>query len=545
VIGLMIAMLLASAGQSAAADGVAPAAAPPAAPARAVPPRTLDVAEYRIEGSTVLPQAEVEAALYPFLGPGRTLEDVERARAALEKAYSDRGYQSVAVAIPRQTVRDGVVALEVTEGKIGRLRVRGARWFSPFDIKRQATSVAEGTVPNFNEVVRDIYLLNQVPDRRVTPVIRAGAVPGTVDVDLNVEDALPLHGSLEMSNRSSPSTTPLRLGGSLHYDNLWQLGHSLAFNFQVAPQRVLDGKVFTASYLARLPDVPWLTLSANGALQDSDVSTLGAMAVQGRGRILGARAMFALPGSSGVFQSIGTGVDYKHLEQYDWVQLTPTDGSPAPAPEKRATPITYWPLSTQYAATWAGERSQTQLGASVVLNVRGLGSDAQRFDDKRYGASGSFIYYRAELSRTDELATGIQLAGRAQGQLSGAPLLPSEQLTAGGADSVRGYLEVQAAGDFGGVGSVEVRSPSLARWSGRRAADEWRFHAFADAGWVGIHAPLPEQQRRALLWSAGAGSRAKVVGHVSGSVDLAVPLAPEGTTRRFHPRVHFRVSSEF
>src|SRR6266542_1972989 len=150
-------------------------------------PRTIDVNEYRVEGAHHLSAAEVEAALDPFLGPGRALEDVEAGRAALEKAYSDKGYQSVTVAVPQQTVRDGIVALHVTEGKVGRLPVRGARYFLLSEIRRQAPSVAEGTVPNFNDIVRDIVLLNQIPDRRVTPALRAGVVPGTVDVDLNVQ----------------------------------------------------------------------------------------------------------------------------------------------------------------------------------------------------------------------------------------------------------------------------------------------------------------------------------------------------------------------
>ncbi len=109
-------------------------------------PRTFDLNEFRIEGSTQLSSVEVETAVYPFLGPARVLEDVERARAALEKAYTDKGYHSVSVVIPPQTVRNGVVTLKVNEGVVGRLRVRGTRWFSPREVKRQAASMAEGKV---------------------------------------------------------------------------------------------------------------------------------------------------------------------------------------------------------------------------------------------------------------------------------------------------------------------------------------------------------------------------------------------------------------
>src|SRR5271156_5411203 len=38
-----------------------------------------DLNEIRVEGSTVLPQEQVEEVVYPFLGPGRTAKDVEAA----------------------------------------------------------------------------------------------------------------------------------------------------------------------------------------------------------------------------------------------------------------------------------------------------------------------------------------------------------------------------------------------------------------------------------------------------------------------------------
>src|SRR5215469_7160623 len=67
------------------------------------------IQEYRVEGTHKLSELEVEEAVYPYLGPGRTTEDVEHARAALEKAYQDKGYQTVSVQIPPQQVRNGVV----------------------------------------------------------------------------------------------------------------------------------------------------------------------------------------------------------------------------------------------------------------------------------------------------------------------------------------------------------------------------------------------------------------------------------------------------
>jgi hemolysin activation/secretion protein len=497
--------------------------------------RIADIAAYSVEGAKLLSTAEIELAVEPFLGPARPIEDVEKARAAVEKLYQDKGYQAVTVSIPQQTVHNGVVRLRVNEARVGRLRIRGSRWFSLSQMRRQAPSVEEGKVVNFDALMRDVVALNQLPDRRVVPALRAGAVPGTIDVDLNVQDGFPLHGSLEFNNRYSASTVHARLTGSLHYDNLWQLGHALTFSVQVAPKRLDDAKVFSASYLARLPGVSWLTFSANGVLQDSDVSTVGGILVSGRGRILGARSMFTLPSTARFFQTISAGLDYKRFQE----KMTLGDGTVS------ETPIVYWPVTVQYAGNLQGASSLTQFGAGVVFNLRALSSDGQQFDDKRVKASGNFVHLRVDLSRTQELPLGFQAQGRALGQYSRDPLLSSEQFTAGGAESVRGYLEGEAVGDYGAAASFELRSPSLAP-GGQAVLSELRLLGFTEGAWLAIHEATPEQKPSFQLGSAGGGVRIRLFDSLSGAFDVGVPLRTNGTTtQRLHPRLHFRVWGEF
>jgi hemolysin activation/secretion protein len=187
-------------------------------------------------------------------------------------------------------------------------------------------------------------------------------------------------------------------------------------------------------------------------------------------------------------------------------------------------------------------------GASITFNLRGLSSSAAEFDDKRYLALGSFVYYRADLSRVQELPWKFQLSARVNGQYTADPLIGPEQLTAGGAESVRGYLESQVAGDVGAVGSLELRSPSILK---RRNISEWRILVFTDGGWVGIHKALVEQQKEFMPWSAGAGMRLELYGRGHLSFDVGVPLRTEpggkteGKSRRFEPRVHLRALAEF
>jgi hemolysin activation/secretion protein len=515
-----------SEGADKAASGAAPVENTPA-------PQSLDINEYRVEGTNLLPQIEVEEAVYPFLGPQRTTDDVEQARKALEKAYTSKGYQTVSVEIPPQQVKDGVVTLKVVEGKVGRLRVKGARYFALDEIKEEAPSLAEGTVPNFNDVSKDIVALNQQPDRKVTPALRAGVTPGTVDVDLNVEDNFPLHGSLEINNRYSQGTSELRLNASVHYDNLWQLGHSLSISYQVAPENTADALVFSGSYTARLPDVPWLSLMLYGLNSDSNVATLGSSNVAGRGSVIGGRAIVTLPGEQDFYQSISFGMDYKHFDE-----------NVSQGASQFATPIEYYPINATYTASWQDETSQTQLDAGLTLHTRGLGSTPAQFDAKRFDSGGDFIYFKGDVSRTQELPAGLQLYGKVQGQLASQPLVNSEQMSGGGLDTVRGYLESEVLGDDGVLGSIELRSPSLASWLGPKV-NELRFYTFSEGGTLSIRSPLPEQQSTFNLASVGIGSRMRLFDHFNEALDLGLPLIGEVATRSRAPRLDFRVWSDF
>jgi len=165
-----------SANSSAAAATPAPAGAPqkPAAAPR------FDIDDFAVQGADKLPEIDIEEAIYPYLGPNKSADDVEKARAALEKAYHDKGYQTVSVAVPQQNVQRKVVVLKVTELKVGRLRVKNSRYFDLEKVKDGAPSLREGALPNFGEVTKDIVALNQWPDRRVTPALRAGTTPGSI-----------------------------------------------------------------------------------------------------------------------------------------------------------------------------------------------------------------------------------------------------------------------------------------------------------------------------------------------------------------------------
>lgn len=499
-----------------AADPPAPAPAAAASTPAAPTPR-FDILAFQVLGSTRLKTIDIERAIYPFEGPQRTEADVESARAALQNLYDKAGYPTVSVVIPPQRTSSsgGLITLQVDEQRIGRLRVTGAKWYSPDDVARAAPSLKEGEVPNFKDVQKDIVALNQSADRRVTPEIKAGTAPGTIDVDLKVEDKLPLHGSLELNNRSSPNTSDLRLAGTLHYDDLWQLGHSLTLTAQTAPERTSDARVFSGSYLAKFGASPY-SLLGYAVRSDSNVAAISDFNVIGNGVMYGLRLIRTLTPKEGFFHSLSFGIDDKDFKEDT---LFGADRSSAP--------IHYFPLVAAYNASWAHGENSTEFGVTATANLRGLGDGDAMFDNKRFLARSNFFHLRLDASRTMTFWGGYQLYAHAQTQFSNEPLISNEEFSIGGLDTVRGYLESTAVGDTGAAVQTELRSKPLL--TGRYGIDNLRLYAFFDAGYARIHDPLPEQLASDTLSSTGIGAVLRAFGHFNTSLNLAVPLSHPGS----------------
>ena len=495
-----------------------------------------DILEFQVEGNTKLTKMQVEAAVYPQMGEKKTIADVEKARESLEKAYHEAGYLTVLVDIPEQDVDKKIVKLNVTEGKVGTLRVRDSKYYTLGRIKELSPSVAEGEVPHFPTVQKDIARLNRTSDKRVTPVMRAGKAFGTVDVDLKVEDNLPLHASLELNDRYTQDTSRLRLSGMIRYDNLWQREHSLSLNFQTSPQNTSEVQVFSANYLMRF-DESDLMLAMYGVKSNSSVAAIGGINILGKSTILGARLIKPLPGLDNFYHSISLGLDYKDIKQT--VEFGQTYN----------TPVTYMPLTAVYSGTWQDPSGITQLGTGVTFGFRGLVADDAEFKAKRWNtvtntyAKPDFFVVKADLSRTQALPYGLQGYAKVDGQFSGDLLVPNEQYLAGGTDTVRGYLESQAAGDKAVHSTLELRSPQLFKniaWM-----QDFKVVGFYDIAQLTVIDPSAGQTGKIVLSGAGIGMRTKAWNRINFNLDVATPLKGYGVTKQGDIASHMRIWYEF
>jgi hemolysin activation/secretion protein len=138
---------------------------------------------------------------------------------------------------------------------------------------------------------------------------------------------------------------------------------------------------------------------------------------------------------------------------------------------------------------------------------------------------------------------GFQGFAKVDGQFSGSPLISNEQFLAGGADTVRGYLEAQAAGDQSLHSTLELRTPAL--FSNVAWLQDAKLSAFYDVAQIRTINPLPGQAGTTLLSGAGLGLRMKAWKRFNLSLDLATPLKDYTVIKKGDLATHMRVWYEF
>lgn len=500
---------------------------PDAAAATAEVP--FDVFEFRVLGNTVLPAREVEAAVYPLLGQGKRIADVERARDSLVEAYRKAGFGTVLVDIPEQSVDDGIVRLQVTEGRIGRVEVKGAEYFSNRELKDMLPSIAPGTVPSLPQLQAELAgVARASTDRRVTPVLRAGRQPGEVDLVLNVDDQSPFHADFEVNDRSTADTSRTRASATLSYDYLFGQPQSVSLQYQTAPEAPDEVKVLALTWVRRLPESGrvWAAYAIDSK---SDIAAVGTLNVLGDGRIVGFRHI--IPAVSTATHGFGVtlGADYKDFRENIFLEDD----------ESSVTPLSYM-VSTLGTSGYLRKGAWAVDGSlNLVLGVRGLFNGEQEFAFKRAFAHGSFAYLKGEGAVSYTLPHNFLIGLRWSAQYSGTPLVSNEQFSIGGLDTVRGYLEAEALVDRGVAGGLELAAPPLQLFSLGDQPYTLRAALFLDAGVGSLERPLPSQTSRVDLSSYGLGFSVSGGRALDARLDWARTLVPGSRTNAEESRVHF------
>ena len=173
-----------------------------------------------ITGIKTLQQDDFKGKLQPYLGKPATMATLNKISRDVIDYYRSEGFPVVNVVVPRQTVRDGVIQFVVTEAKVGKVIVEGAKWFNPDKFKDEV-SLREGETVDGDQLQEDVRWLNTNPFRSTDLAFQPGEAPGTTDVILEVNDRMPLRFFFTYDNYGIDLTGKNRLSTGFNFGNLF------------------------------------------------------------------------------------------------------------------------------------------------------------------------------------------------------------------------------------------------------------------------------------------------------------------------------------
>lgn len=445
----------------------------------------------------------------------------------------ERGKPLVDVILLEQNIENGVLQLWLLEGKLDKITVRneGKHWFKDALVLGNVR-LRPGDTLDSGRLMQDLNWLNNNPFRQVDATFKVGGKDtrtpdgkvGLTDVELTVEDRVPLRPYFGYEDSGTRVTGEHRLLAGLNWGNVFGLDHQLSYQYATDVDFELV-KAHSASYLVPLPWRHTLLLYGsyvNGTADFTQIDKSNDTTSEGISWQASGRYLVPLPGVGKLRHDVSLGFDFKRSDNDVLYGGTTFSDS--------QTDIAQFVLG--YSGLLPDKWGRTTLGLELCYSPGGLtgyNSD-ENFNDLRTAAKASYFYARLNAERVTGLPYGFTWVLRGWGQVAAERLLPSEQLALGGYNTIRGYDERVALGDLAWLISNELRTPTfnlgnLLELPGGN--DQVQFLAFLDYGEVRQSSSRPEDgaNPEPALCSVGAGLRWTVSRNFSLRFDYGFALS--------------------
>lgn len=496
-----------------------------------------EITRFEVEGNTLLTPYAVEKVLQPFTGRDRSFSHVQMALEALEGAYRRRGYNVVQVTLPEQELNQGVVRLQVTETRIGQVRVEGNQVFDEANIRRSLPGLREGQAPDIGQISSSLRLANENPAKKVALQLQSANRDDEIDAVLNVSDERPWKLAATLDNTGNQSTGKTHLSMQFQHANIADADQVLSLQYTTTLEKPSQVSVYGAGYhipLYALGDSIDLFANYSDVDSGSVLTGLFNLQVSGRGTMLGGRYNYNLRRSGDYDSKLIAGLDYKAFQNNVSLQGLPLGNA-----------VTVHPLSLAYAGTLGMAEGEASFSIAASHNVPGgsRGGSAD-FNFARAGASPHYSILRYGAAYANTLPRDWQMRVAVSGQYSHDALIPGEQFGAGGASSVRGFQEREIANDTGYLFNTELYTPNVCSRM-QTFAVQCRFLAFYDAAHVSSNNALPGELAQASIGSVGIGLRAGVNKNLTLQMDYGQVIDAGVTQKKGDKRLHFRLDVSY
>ena len=196
----------------------APAATLPAAPPapgaaqrapESEPGPRVQVSAFKLIGVSLLPEAELQARLAPFIAQPSSLADLRRAADTVAAAYRERGFL-VRAYLAEQELQGGVVTITVLEGRLAALRIERpspGRHIGDAQVRETMTARQKiGGPVRAGDIERAIGLLNALPGVSASSLLEPGDQPGESRLVVAVKDEPAVSGQVLIDNAGAKAS---------------------------------------------------------------------------------------------------------------------------------------------------------------------------------------------------------------------------------------------------------------------------------------------------------------------------------------------------
>lgn len=489
------------------------------------------VRHVEIDGNTSIPTATLHALVADAEGSTLALPDIGDLAARITHYYQAHGYPLARAIVPPQTIANGTVRIDVIEARYGTVSVDNRSRVSDRLLQATLGGLESGTVVTQAQMDRSLLLLSDIPGLNVNATLKPGAAVGTSDLLVSAQPMPMFTGAVTVDNDGDRYSGRVRVGATASVIDPLHLGDILSvsglstgrdMNYgRVAYEALLDGAGTRAgvSYSAlhyRLGDV----LSPIDATGNAQVASAWVKQPFIRSRQLDLYGQ----------------IEYDHLKLHDDVAVNgmATDRHLDDATASLTGDVRDGLLAgavTSWSASWTYGHLSFENGVAQAIDAQGANTQ------------GGFSKWNLAVARLQGLSENDALYVAATGQWSSANLDPSQQMIAGGPNSVRAYDVNAVSGASGYLVTAELRHNFPQSLLGR-----WQAIAFLDAAHVTVDRHTFEAgQNSANLAGAGVGLNWAGPAQLNASVSLAAPIGgrPELAGSTASVRAWFLLSKGF
>ena len=486
-----------------------PTPKPPASESQPNIPGTQTIKRFEFEGNTALSDEELAKVTKPFTGEV-TFAELLEAEAAVTKYYIDAGYINSGAVIPAaQNIQkqDGVVKMQIIEGGLEDIKVTVEGRLNP-NYVRSRLAIASATPLNRNRLLEALQLLQLDPlIQNISAELSAGSRPELSLLAVKVTEADSFTTELFTDNGRAPSVGSWRRGFRFNEGNLTGSGDRLnleytntdgsnAFDGRYAlPINSRNGKLTLAGGLTvtEVVESPFDRLNITG---DSYYLDLG----------------FTQPIIQTPTQELALGLTASRQQSN-----TKLDGEgfflAAGANDEGETRISALRLVQEYTQRSPQEVFAARSQFSLGLDIFNATVNDEPPDSRFFAWRGQGQYVR--LLFPDSL-----LVVRSNLQFSTRALVPLEQFSLGGLQSVRGYRQDALLTDNGFFISAEVPLPILRVEKVEGVLQVVPFVDFG-IGWNSSDSPDPDPNS---LVGVGLGLQWQMGDNFDARFDWGIPL---------------------